>query len=311
LIEGVEEEDLEIDTTTGLVTFGNPPEEDAVITAIGTFDVPVRFEQDSINFRFVAKDLFALESLSLVEERLDNPLPFDGLPESLGLIPLGYDFDTVGGPTFSTTIIKSCGGFESRAQNWQVPRRRWQVGDRTVNSTELEELLSLFRIARGGAVEFKYYDHQTEQEIPVRFEQDSIEFRFDAATSEEVGEKLFYLSGLPLIQSKIIYGSLIESRTRSFEDNLGVDVPNGTYTFSVTAPPEFDIYSELQIRAYLIEAEWDNRAILGLFYNDTLGTFNGDFFIGVGKTFNAFVVQDSAGPCYFTGTIRWEAWTIS
>jgi uncharacterized protein (TIGR02217 family) len=312
LVDGVEEEDLEIDFSTGLVTFDNPPAEDAIITAVGTFDVPVRFEQDSINFRFVAKNLFQLDALSIVEVRIKEELPLaNQIPDSLGLIPLNYDFETIGGTSFSTQILPNRGGFERRIQNWSVPLKKFQVGDRVVNVSELEELIALFRVARGGAVQFRYYDHQTEIEIPVRFEADSLDFRFDAATSEEVGEKLFNLSGLPLIQSLVIYGSLIESRTVAFKDTVEPNPPNGIYPFTITAPSQFDGYSDLQIKAYLVQASWDNRAILGLFSNNTLGTYSGNYFIGTGKSFNAIVIQDSAGPCYFTGSIRWEAWTIS
>jgi uncharacterized protein (TIGR02217 family) len=308
-----------LNSTTGVVTLTTAPSTGATVTASGEFDVPVRFEQDSINFRFVAADpdsgeaLFELQQLSVIEIRVSPglALSLDSVPSALShTLNIGYDYDTVGGPSFSTGIIANSGGFESRVNNWDIPRKKFQVGDRTVTRSELEYLLSLFRICRGNAVEFQFKDWQNEQEIKARFDSEEISFRFDAQ-DVETGEAIFYLSGLPIVQTGANYAELLFSTTSTFEDTI-VEAypPNGIYPFPITAPSSLDVYSDDQIRAYLIGAQWDNRAVLGLFSRDTLGTFSGDYFIGIGKNFNAVIIQDSLGPCYFLGTIRWEAWRL-
>lgn len=306
--------EIALDTITGLISFSSPPALDAIIEAAGDFDVPVRFEQDSIQFRFFAADsitgeaFFELSNLSVVEIRQFTEIPFEELPTLSHTIDLGYDYETLGGPGFLTKILSNRAGAEKRISQWTASKRRFQLGDRTLNKEELSYFLSLFRICRGAALSFQFKDWQTEQVITVRFETDEIAVRFDAANSDEV---IFYLSGLPVVETSLRYGTLITSVTSTFEDAVERFPPNGIYPFTIEAPEELDEYPDIQIRAYLTSAQWDNRSQLGLFANDTLGTYGGNFFIGIGKTFTAVVVQDSLGPCYFTGTIRWEAWTIS
>jgi len=242
-------------------------------------------------------------------------LPLDSVPSALShTLNIGYDYDTIGGPSFNTGISANNGGFESRVNNWDIPRKKFQVGDRTVTRSELEYMLSLFRICRGNAVEFQFKDWQNEQEIKARFDSEEISFRFDAM-DVQTGEAIFYLSGLPIVQTGANYAELLFSTTSTFEDTVPENHPftGGIYPFPIIAPNSLDEFSDVQVRAYLISAQWDNRAVLGLFYNDTLGTMSGNYFLGIGKIFTAIVINDSnegGNPCYFTGTIRWEAWRL-
>ena len=61
-----------IDTTTGVITFGAPP--GGAVTADFEFDVPVRFESDSLRWQVINKSAGVLyyqaESLNIVEVRL-------------------------------------------------------------------------------------------------------------------------------------------------------------------------------------------------------------------------------------------------
>lgn len=73
-------------------------------------------------------------------------------------LDLGYDFGTVGGPQFSTTIIVTGGGNEQRNANWSEARGRWQIGDRLYDRSELSYVLNFFRAVRGSAIGFRFKD---------------------------------------------------------------------------------------------------------------------------------------------------------
>ena len=73
-------------------------------------------------------------------------------------LDLGYDFGTVGGPEFSTTIIVLGSGHEQRNSNWSEARSKWQIGDRIYTRSELNYLLNFFRAVRGAAIGFRFKD---------------------------------------------------------------------------------------------------------------------------------------------------------
>jgi uncharacterized protein (TIGR02217 family) len=58
-----------VDTTTGLVTFGSAPTAGAVITAGFTFDVPVRFDSDTLDVTLDIERLGSITSIPLLEIR--------------------------------------------------------------------------------------------------------------------------------------------------------------------------------------------------------------------------------------------------
>lgn len=208
--DGVELSDWWVDVTTGIITFAVAPEYGVEIAADFEFDVPVRFEQDKIDFRFdayaddegIVDVVFHLSSLVLLEVRLSPALPifFDSIPARIdATLDLGFDYGTVGGPAYSTTITGVGAGYERRESNWEQSRGRWQIGDRTLRRSQLDYLISFFRTVRGAGAGFTYKDWASNREVPVRFEQDSIEFRFDAYDSE-LKEVIFYLAGLPVVE---------------------------------------------------------------------------------------------------------------
>ena len=65
--EGV---DFEIDTATGLVTFVQAPGPDAIVTAGFEFDVPVRFDTDSIRTSVASFKAGEIPSVPVVEVRI-------------------------------------------------------------------------------------------------------------------------------------------------------------------------------------------------------------------------------------------------
>lgn len=68
-VDGIEEKQLEIDTTTGVITFAEPPPQHSMITAGFEFDVPCRFDQDQF-FIHLQPGLLGSFTAQLTEVRL-------------------------------------------------------------------------------------------------------------------------------------------------------------------------------------------------------------------------------------------------
>lgn len=175
-----------------------------VIAVTFDFDVPVRFEQDKIDFTYEAgkgtRKLFTLAPLTCVEIRIEPAIypALDAIPTAIAeTFDLGYDFGTLGGPSFSTAIATNAAEFESRKSYWDNAKGSWDVGDRALIRSELDYFIALFRCARGMAVPFSFKDWQDESTKLVRFAEDRISFRFDAfrSTDEEV---IFNLGGVAI-----------------------------------------------------------------------------------------------------------------
>jgi uncharacterized protein (TIGR02217 family) len=212
-----------VNTATGLITFASAPT--GAITADFEFDVPVRFEGDEIKLRFesfepgTGRKIFNWEGLTLVEVRIPPaiPLPIDSIPQSLDhTIDLGYDYGTIGGNRFETRIDKLVSGYENRASNWENPKGSWEIGQRTLDLSELEYLIALFRVCRGRAIAFRYLDRAEIIFRNVRFGEDSISFRFDAY-ERGPGRVIFDLSGVPLAG---VVAPVCAPREFSFVDNF-------------------------------------------------------------------------------------------
>jgi uncharacterized protein (TIGR02217 family) len=164
------------------------------------FDVPVRFEQDQIDFTWTAGttgQLYELADLTCTEIRLE-PVHYpalDAIPTILDAFDLGYDFGTTGGPSFSTKIIATASEFESRKSYWDTALGTWNIGDRTLTRAELDYFIAFFRCARGMAVPFPFFDWQRNETVTARFAEDRISFQFNAyqSTTEQV---IFNLGGI-------------------------------------------------------------------------------------------------------------------
>lgn len=69
-VDGVETSAFTIDTTTGLVTFDDPPGAGAVLTAGFEFDVPVRFDTDRIDVTLESFEAGRVVAVPLIELRI-------------------------------------------------------------------------------------------------------------------------------------------------------------------------------------------------------------------------------------------------
>jgi uncharacterized protein (TIGR02217 family) len=59
-----------IDTTTGIITFADPPDYGVDITWTGTFDLPVRFDTDRLDIVVENKEVLITPSIPIVELKL-------------------------------------------------------------------------------------------------------------------------------------------------------------------------------------------------------------------------------------------------
>lgn len=79
--------------------------------------------------------------------------PFDDVP-----FPIEIGQEASVAPSFSTSIVTSASGFESRNANWAQARLRFDAGPGVRENAELETLLAFFRARRGPAVGFRFRD---------------------------------------------------------------------------------------------------------------------------------------------------------
>lgn len=206
-INGVETQACAVDPTTGLVILDQPAPNGAVVTGACEFDVPCRFATDDLKFRFLrqsdTKALYTLEPMQLIEIRSDpsQQLPVSAPPVYIGqYLPVtGYDYGSTGGPRFSTQINSVGAGFELRTQEYNQPRRQWDIAPRIINKPEAEALLAAFWVCRGQGSSFLYLDRhqQPAQGKRVRFANDALRFRFE----RKAGSKfLFNSMGFTLLE---------------------------------------------------------------------------------------------------------------
>ena len=218
-LDGVEQASgWSVDGATGVFTTALS----GVISASFEFDVPVRFEQDRIEFTFKAAgavNLFELATVTCTEVRLEPTIlpALDPLPgELLETIALGYDLETQGGPEFSTQIAMTGAEFESRAALWTTALGQWNIGARTLNREQIDYFLAWFRVCRGQSVPFSFYDWQSETTKRVRFSEDRISFTFQAYRRHDK-EAIFTLGGAAL---KEVSPSTCTPKTLNFSDPL-------------------------------------------------------------------------------------------
>jgi uncharacterized protein (TIGR02217 family) len=74
------------------------------------------------------------------------------------LFPIEIGQEASVAPSFSTNIVTSASGYESRNVNWAQARLRLDAGPGVRGDSELETLLAFFRARRGPAVGFRFRD---------------------------------------------------------------------------------------------------------------------------------------------------------
>lgn len=191
-----------VDNGTGVISTGIG----GTLTFTCEFDVPVRFEQDKIDFTFLADNgtekIFQLAPVNCTEIRVPSqiPIPAQAITGHIATeIILGYDYGTLGGPAFSTKTVGSSSEFEDRKAFWASPKRSFDLGDRLCSREDVDHLLSAFRVCRGRAASFLYYSHQTDGTLSVRFAEDRIAFRL-TAIDETTGQGIYNLGGIALLE---------------------------------------------------------------------------------------------------------------
>lgn len=70
----------------------------------------------------------------------------------------GVDLGASGGPTFSTEVIRTDNGAESRTPRWTDPLRQFNLGNQVVNMTQKDQLLAFFYKVQGRYMGFRFRD---------------------------------------------------------------------------------------------------------------------------------------------------------
>ena len=65
---------------------------------------------------------------------------------------------SVGGPEFSTVVVKTTGGREQRDGQWQYPKQRWDVGQGASTPEQFAELRAFFLAMRGRLHGWRFKD---------------------------------------------------------------------------------------------------------------------------------------------------------
>ena len=158
----------------------------------------------------------------------------------------------VGGPGFSTTVVATFGGQESRRVNWAMSRHRYNVSQGIKTDTDARDADEFFRKARGRAHAFRFKDWmdyalaKTESrlvEITTKTFQLCKVYGADEATFEEVREITRPISG-----TVRVWNDSTELVLGSGAGKFTVDSATGIVTYGTapgaaarTASCEFDV----------------------------------------------------------------------
>ncbi len=83
----------------------------------------------------------------------DDVTPFEDVT-----FPIAIGAEASASPGFSTNVVTSASGHESRNANWQQARLRFDAGPGVRSDDELGTLIAFFRARRGAAVAFRFRD---------------------------------------------------------------------------------------------------------------------------------------------------------
>jgi uncharacterized protein (TIGR02217 family) len=72
--------------------------------------------------------------------------------------PVDISYGSSGGPEYNTELLTTISGFEHRYYQWSKPRLRFNVANGIKNRSQVDELLSFFRLCKGRYHAFKYKD---------------------------------------------------------------------------------------------------------------------------------------------------------
>lgn len=161
-----------IDYDTGIITFVNPPANQADIGIDCEFEVWCRFEQDNLEYKVLTGEnadtvLYGLDSLKIIESREDSLTTFTGhyLKHHEHLLNISFRLDQSGGDTFQTRINNLSSGFSQADYTRSFPLQEFKTGERYLGKLEIEYLIGLFRILRGSGSTFKIDDTTTKYRL--------------------------------------------------------------------------------------------------------------------------------------------------
>lgn len=187
---------------------------------------------------------------------------------------LGYDFGTVGGREFSTTIIVLGSGYEQRNSNWSEARGRWQIGDRLYDREELDYLINFFNAVRGAAIGFRFKDWSDHQGINELIGTgNGINTQFQLKKTYNIGN-LFTQRNIkkPVANTTTVKVAGVDQITGwALDTTTGIITFNSPPTGNITASFDFDIpvrFEQDKFDHRFDAADPDNRD--ALFYVSTL-----------------------------------------
>ena len=293
------------------------------VTFSGTFNsvsfdfyVPVRFETDDLERQITAKSepdnyvVYSIPKLVLKEVKIDfDDNVVDTFQKNLDHT---LSLDLLKGTEviqYQTDILSQESGFEKRSLVQETPTTINNLQARNiVYQDDIEYLIALWLCVKGEGASF-YFDNGFGTNR-VRFVSKSLSYTCQS------NALVYSLGGIGVRElPPALLFTLPES---TFNFDLGVPLA-GDYPQKINAPSEVTDYVTANggtIKAYLIEAEYDNAVLFesGLYLRGvtSLGdTWYGDEYIGGGEEIDIVITQDGpdpGGPCLASGVIRWEVW---
>ncbi len=184
---------------TGVLSNLTPLANGAKLTASFEFDVPVWFETDAISLTLQAYDpdsgdnIYQLGSVFVVEGQIPYSLPW-AIGQSANItteLDLGIVYETSQTREFSTAKLGLSSGFTQRSAKVKDARLMFDLGSRIYDLGELEILLGYFWNAKGSFAEFHLKN--LGQTYDVRFNSDSLNIKFESASSNDAFYSIFGL----------------------------------------------------------------------------------------------------------------------
>ncbi len=211
----------------GKVVFLTAPQTNDILTWEGIFDIPVRFEQDNINYRLIGNNQFenfySIEELSLIEIREA------GIVANIGNFNQHYDHefkldlyvDSTATPSYETLVNKLDSGYERRDSQRNDRLAEWKLSNKSFCQEQTEYLLTLFRHCRGAGSSFYFRDYsgykEASQPLTVRFKEDNLSIKFESYNGED---KIYTISGVDLketnqpVTNSSIFGNTVNTVCR-------------------------------------------------------------------------------------------------
>ncbi|MEM8828753.1 MAG: DUF2460 domain-containing protein [Cyanobacteria bacterium P01_G01_bin.19] len=212
-----------INIENGVLTRAAPLPNGVELTVTFEFDVPVWFETDKIDFSLDYFNLqtnelmYRLGSVYVKERPLPTAIPWSiaDSEEMSEELDLGIIYDSVESRIISNIELALSSGYLKTENKRDDARTKFNLGSRNYNRQELDKLLGYFWNARGKSKQFLFKN--LNQDYAVRFDQDELSIKFEAAQSNDA---LYSLPGLK-IQVQTDFGNQEAEESIDYTDLLG------------------------------------------------------------------------------------------